>query len=180
MGKDCGKNSKKNKIPEKNKEKEKKGEGFSEDRGKREKGQRVKEKRTKKKRPTTADRRPCHQRQKELANLNAEEKGVLQSISALKSAVTVMSKHNSFVQMPRRNVVHRPPKKRSGPVPRRKPHQTQTGGEADLDGGPLANPSFGRPAKRQTPSKSLSNQRKRKKLLKRLDLLRPALMVPMR
>merc|ERR1719191_2585507 len=40
-------------------------------------------------------------RQKELAEFNAEEKDVLQSISALKSAVTVLSKHNSFIQMPR-------------------------------------------------------------------------------
>merc|ERR1719487_1044385 len=40
-------------------------------------------------------------RQKELAEFNAEEKDVLQSISALKSAVTVLSKHNSFLQMPR-------------------------------------------------------------------------------
>jgi len=39
-------------------------------------------------------------RQKELAEFNAEEKDVLQSISALKSAVTVLSKHNSFIQMP--------------------------------------------------------------------------------
>merc|ERR1719487_1245222 len=40
-------------------------------------------------------------RQKELAEFNAEEKDVLQSISALKSAVTVLSKHNSFIQLPR-------------------------------------------------------------------------------
>jgi len=40
-------------------------------------------------------------RQKELAEFNAEEKDVLQSISALKSAVTVLSKHNSFLQIPR-------------------------------------------------------------------------------
>merc|ERR1719326_986000 len=39
-------------------------------------------------------------RQKQLAEFNAEEKDVLQSISALKSAVTVLSKHNSFIQMP--------------------------------------------------------------------------------
>jgi len=44
-------------------------------------------------------------RQKELAEFNAEEKDVLQSISALKSAVTVLSKHNSFLQMPRSHVV---------------------------------------------------------------------------
>merc|ERR1719454_730872 len=39
-------------------------------------------------------------RQKELAEFNAEEKDVLQSISAMKSAVTVLSKHNSFLQLP--------------------------------------------------------------------------------
>merc|ERR1740127_105934 len=41
-------------------------------------------------------------RQKELAEFNAEEKDLLQSISALKSAVTVLSKHNAgaLVQMP--------------------------------------------------------------------------------
>merc|ERR1711881_211727 len=44
-------------------------------------------------------------RQKELAEFNAEEKDVLQSISALKAAITVLSKHNSFLQMPRSHVV---------------------------------------------------------------------------
>jgi hypothetical protein len=40
-------------------------------------------------------------RQKELAEFNAEEKDLLQSISALSSAVTVLSKHNAaLVQMP--------------------------------------------------------------------------------
>jgi len=41
-------------------------------------------------------------RQKELAEFNAEEKDLLQSISALESAVTVLSKHNAgaLVQMP--------------------------------------------------------------------------------
>merc|ERR1719390_285883 len=41
-------------------------------------------------------------RQKELAEFNAEEKDLLQSISALKSAITVLAKHNSgaLVQMP--------------------------------------------------------------------------------
>merc|ERR1719482_1722975 len=39
-------------------------------------------------------------RQKELAEFNAEEKDMLQSIGALKSAVTVLSKHNSFAQVP--------------------------------------------------------------------------------
>merc|ERR1719284_1356793 len=40
-------------------------------------------------------------RQKELAEFNAEEKDALQAISALKSAVTVLSKHNAgaFMQM---------------------------------------------------------------------------------
>ena len=42
-------------------------------------------------------------REKEFAELNAEEKDALQAISALKSAVTVLSKHHdsAFVQMPR-------------------------------------------------------------------------------
>merc|ERR1719156_324371 len=44
-------------------------------------------------------------RQKELAEFNEEEKDLLGSISALKAAVTVLSKHNSFVQMPRSHVV---------------------------------------------------------------------------
>jgi len=44
-------------------------------------------------------------RQKELAEFNAEEKDLLGSISALKSAVTVLSKHNSFLQMPSSHVV---------------------------------------------------------------------------
>jgi len=41
-------------------------------------------------------------RQKELAEFNAEEKDALQAIGALKSAVTVLSKHNAgaFVQVP--------------------------------------------------------------------------------
>ena len=38
-------------------------------------------------------------RKKELAEFNAEEKDVLQSIGALKSAVTVLGKHNSFLQV---------------------------------------------------------------------------------
>ena len=37
-------------------------------------------------------------RQKELAEFNAEEKDMLQSIGALKSAITVLGKHNSFAQ----------------------------------------------------------------------------------
>merc|ERR1711981_119556 len=44
-------------------------------------------------------------RQKQLAEFNGEEKDLLQSISALKSAVTVLSKHNSFLQMPRSHIV---------------------------------------------------------------------------
>merc|ERR1719183_1887652 len=43
-------------------------------------------------------------RQKQLAEFNAEEKDVLESISALKSAVTVLSKHNSLLQMPRSHI----------------------------------------------------------------------------
>jgi len=43
-------------------------------------------------------------RTKELAEFNAEEKDLLQSISALKSAVIVLSKHNSFLQMPKSHV----------------------------------------------------------------------------
>merc|ERR1719224_111466 len=43
-------------------------------------------------------------RQKELAEFNEEEKDLLGSISALKSAVTVLSKHNSFLQLPRSHV----------------------------------------------------------------------------
>merc|ERR1711957_1035197 len=40
-------------------------------------------------------------RQKELAEFNAEEKDLLQSIDALKTAIQVLSKHNgaSFLQM---------------------------------------------------------------------------------
>jgi len=44
-------------------------------------------------------------RQKQLAEFNGEEKDLLESISALKSAVTVLSKHNSLIQMPRSHVV---------------------------------------------------------------------------
>merc|ERR1719316_2635292 len=38
-------------------------------------------------------------RRKQLAEFNEEEKDLLGSISALKSAVTVLSKHNSLIQM---------------------------------------------------------------------------------
>lgn len=44
-------------------------------------------------------------RQKQLAEFNEEEKDLLESISALKSAVTVLSKHNSLLQMPRSHIV---------------------------------------------------------------------------
>merc|ERR1719293_534850 len=44
-------------------------------------------------------------REKELAEFNAEEKDLLESISALKAAVTVLSKHNSLMQMPRSHLV---------------------------------------------------------------------------
>merc|ERR1711943_74145 len=44
-------------------------------------------------------------RQKQLAEFNEEEKDLLESISALKSAVTVLSKHNSLLQMPRSYIV---------------------------------------------------------------------------
>jgi len=44
-------------------------------------------------------------RQKQLAEFNEEEKDLLGSISALKSAVTVLSKHNSFLQMPRSHLI---------------------------------------------------------------------------
>ena len=37
-------------------------------------------------------------RQKQLAEFNAEEKDLLQSIGGLKSAITVLKKHNSFLQ----------------------------------------------------------------------------------
>jgi len=46
-------------------------------------------------------------RQKELAEFNGEEKDLLESISALKAAVTVLSKHHggSFLQMPRSHLL---------------------------------------------------------------------------
>merc|ERR1719504_418649 len=43
-------------------------------------------------------------RQKQLAEFNEEEKDLLGSISALKAAITVLSKHNSLLQMPRSHV----------------------------------------------------------------------------
>merc|ERR1719247_2296389 len=44
-------------------------------------------------------------RQKQLAEFNEEEKDLLESISALKSAVTVLSKHNSLLQLPQSHLV---------------------------------------------------------------------------
>merc|ERR1719408_497959 len=44
-------------------------------------------------------------RQKQLAEFNGEEKDLLESISALKSAVTVLSKHNSMLQVPSSHIV---------------------------------------------------------------------------
>merc|ERR1719207_215487 len=45
-------------------------------------------------------------RQKQLAEFNAEEKDMLGAISALKSAVTVLSKHHSsLIQVPRTHVM---------------------------------------------------------------------------
>merc|ERR1719375_2591726 len=45
-------------------------------------------------------------RQKELAEFNAEEKDMLQSIGALKSAIIVLSKHNSFLQVPEQQMIN--------------------------------------------------------------------------
>merc|ERR1719326_2678158 len=39
-------------------------------------------------------------RRKELAEFNENEKDMLESISAMKAAITVLSKHNTFLQMP--------------------------------------------------------------------------------
>merc|ERR1719183_1127211 len=44
-------------------------------------------------------------RTKQLAEFNGEEKDLLESISALKSAVTVLSKHNSMLQVPRTHIL---------------------------------------------------------------------------
>merc|ERR1719420_2417549 len=44
-------------------------------------------------------------RQKQLAEFNAEEKDLLESISALKSAITVLSKHNSMLQVPQSHII---------------------------------------------------------------------------
>merc|ERR1712054_448986 len=44
-------------------------------------------------------------RQKQLAEFNEEEKDALEAISALKSAITVLSKHTSFLQIPKSHIV---------------------------------------------------------------------------
>merc|ERR1719253_2504632 len=44
-------------------------------------------------------------RQKQLAEFNGEEKDLLESISALKSAVTVLSKHHSMLQVPESHIL---------------------------------------------------------------------------
>merc|ERR1719293_312693 len=43
-------------------------------------------------------------REKQLAEFNEEEKDALEAISALKSAITVLSKHNSLLQIPKSHV----------------------------------------------------------------------------
>jgi len=45
-------------------------------------------------------------RTNDLADFNAEEKDLLQSIGALKSAVTVLGKHNSFAQVPSQTLIN--------------------------------------------------------------------------
>jgi len=44
-------------------------------------------------------------RQKQLAEFNSEEKDLLESVSALKSAITVLSKHHSMLQVPRTHIL---------------------------------------------------------------------------
>merc|ERR1719161_633215 len=44
-------------------------------------------------------------RQKQLAEFNGEEKDLLESISALKAAVTVLSKHHSMLQVPQSHIL---------------------------------------------------------------------------
>merc|ERR1712224_1054460 len=44
-------------------------------------------------------------RQKQLAEFNEEEKDALEAISALKAAITVLSKHNSLLQVPKSHIV---------------------------------------------------------------------------
>merc|ERR1719261_2423710 len=43
-------------------------------------------------------------RQKQLAEFNEEEKDALEAISALKAAITVLSKHNSLLQIPKSHI----------------------------------------------------------------------------
>jgi chromosome segregation ATPase len=43
-------------------------------------------------------------REKQLAEFNEEEKDALEAISALKAAITVLSKHNSFLQIPKSHI----------------------------------------------------------------------------
>jgi peptidoglycan hydrolase CwlO-like protein len=45
-------------------------------------------------------------RQKELAEFNEEEKDMLQSIGALKSAIIVLSKHHEFLQVPEQQMIN--------------------------------------------------------------------------
>merc|ERR1719399_1835124 len=44
-------------------------------------------------------------RQKQLAEFNSEEKDLLESISALKAAITVLSKHHSMLQVPQSHIL---------------------------------------------------------------------------
>merc|ERR1719506_2931753 len=44
-------------------------------------------------------------REKELAEFNEEEKDLLESITALKAAITVLSKHHSLLQVPQTHVL---------------------------------------------------------------------------
>merc|ERR1719326_2354153 len=44
-------------------------------------------------------------REKELAEFNEEEKDLLESITALKSAIVVLSKHHSLLQVPKTHVL---------------------------------------------------------------------------
>jgi chromosome segregation ATPase len=44
-------------------------------------------------------------RQKQLAEFNAEEKDLLESVSALKAAITVLSKHHSMLQVPKSHLM---------------------------------------------------------------------------
>merc|ERR1712226_693903 len=44
-------------------------------------------------------------REKQLAEFNEEEKDALEATSALKAAVTVLSKHHSLLQMPRSHLM---------------------------------------------------------------------------